>query len=101
MRVTGDTKIRIAKSSTPCARTGCWLWQKAPRNRKVRYGSMWYKGKTHYAHRVSFLVYNGEIKPGTEVMHSCDRPTCVNPKHLRLGSHAKNMGDYAKRRKVN
>lgn len=28
-----------------------------------------------------------------EVMHSCDTPLCVNPRHLRKGTHVENVRD--------
>lgn len=31
------------------------------------------------------------------VMHSCDRPLCVNPAHLRLGTSAQNAADSARK----
>lgn len=31
------------------------------------------------------------------VLHSCDRRICVNPQHLRWGTHADNMNDRDKR----
>ena len=34
---------------------------------------------------------------GDEVMHSCDMPLCVNPRHLLVGNHRLNMQDMNKK----
>jgi HNH endonuclease/Helix-turn-helix domain of resolvase len=49
------------------------------------------------AHRVAWEIHNGYEPVGMLVLHKCDVPLCVNPEHLELGDHAKNMADRASR----
>lgn len=76
------THVCIGKSDE------CWLWQGA---RSGEYGGGWYNGKKEGAHRVSYMLFVGEIPEGLDVLHSCDTPLCVNPKHLSAGTHQKNI----------
>ena len=70
---------------------GCWTWT-AGCTRKG-YGVFKLDGATEMAHRTSWMFEHGPIPDGLFVLHHCDNPPCVNPDHLRLGTHADNMRD--------
>jgi hypothetical protein len=76
------SKIKIDK------KTDCWIWQGAQKGRG--YGAVHYNKKLRRAHRVSFEVFVGEIKKGKILLHSCNNPLCINPKHLSPGTHQEN-----------
>lgn len=75
--------------------TGCWEW--LWRRERNGYGRIKFGREKIGAHRLAYLVFNGEIPPGMMVRHSCDNPGCVNPKHLSLGDHDENMADKYER----
>lgn len=84
-----ESKIKIDKV------TGCWMW-KGSRSWE-NYGGMsccWEgKGKIYPAHRLSYMIYVGEIPEGLQVLHKCNNKPCVNPNHLYVGTHQDNMRD--------
>lgn len=45
-----------------------------------------------YAHRFICSIYNGPVI-GKFVLHTCDNTRCINPKHLKIGTHKDNMDD--------
>ena len=73
--------------------TGCWLWVGKRKESRGWYGIINVHKIPIYAHRVAWILFNGPIPARHEVMHTCDNPPCVNPAHLKLGTHFDNMKD--------
>lgn len=46
-----------------------------------------------WLHRYIYELYNNKIPKNKEVMHTCDNRACINPEHLKLGTHKDNMLD--------
>lgn len=82
---------------------GCWNWTRA----KFHYGHgattvvCGKLAKQFHAHRLAWAyVHNEPVadnRDGKFLLHSCDNPSCVNPKHLRFGTQKENMQDRVDR----
>lgn len=64
---------------------------------KDGYGQLKVAGKMKRAHRLSYELKYGSIPKGKLVCHTCDNPSCVNHKHLFLGSPKDNTQDMIKK----
>lgn len=71
--------------------SGCWEWVGG--KNQDGYGKFWVVSRSHGAHRVSWVIHNGQIPKGIQVLHKCDNPPCVNPSHLFSGSNLDNVSD--------
>jgi len=57
------------------------------------YGQFWVNRMNVRSHRFIWECYNGPIPKDLQVLHSCDNPSCVNPKHLWIGTNQENTQD--------
>lgn len=79
---------RISKSDIK----GCVLWKFGKDSRG--YGAVYYRGKRLKAHRAMLMIVTGENPPSTVfACHTCDKPLCINPKHLYWGDAKSNARD--------
>ena len=70
---------------------GCWLWQRS--RQPAQYGHASYGGKPILAHRLSYVAFVDDIRPGMMICHRCDVPACTNPDHLFEGTGRDNWLD--------
>lgn len=85
-----DEIKRFLDKTIPEPNTGCLLWLGYTFPKKMNYGQFGFRNKVMLAHRVSYILFKGDIPPGLHVMHKCDTPSCVNPEHLKLGTQLEN-----------
>lgn len=93
--VMSSTEERFWDKVAICPYGGCWEWIGA--RGKHGYGNFWDGQRYARAHRFSLALHGQPILPGQHVLHSCDNPGCVNPDHLRTGTHSQNMQDAFQR----
>lgn len=77
----------------------CWIW--IGLKNKFGYGRIRMNYSDHTAHRYSYELHKEQIKNYLLVCHTCDRPMCVNPDHLYLGTHQDNAVDRKTRNRNN
>lgn len=79
----------------PSLTEGCWDWMGS--TTEFGHGLFWMHKTPVRAHRVAYQIYRGAIPPGQCILHWCDRPICVQPAHLHLGTRPDNTREMVER----
>ncbi len=77
--------------------SGCLIWEGCADSHG--YGQIRFEGKMKLAHRLSWEFTYGAIPNELHVLHHCDTPLCINPRHLFLGTNKDNVADMMKKGK--
>jgi hypothetical protein len=81
---------RFWTKAMPEPNSGCWLWTGAVM--RNGYGAFHVPAMgTGLAHRVAYILFNGEIPSDLQIDHRCRVRHCVNPDHLEPVTAAENL----------
>jgi hypothetical protein len=69
----------------------CWEWTSSKDT--SGYGMFRLNGKRPHPHCLIYELTYKKIPRGLYVLHTCDNPSCCNPKHLFLGTQQDNIKD--------
>ena len=89
---------RIEARLVPIPACGCEVWEGSLDS--CGYGTIKVEGLVYKVHRLRWMLVNGAIPDGMNVLHRCDLPCCAAMEHLYLGTQLRNMRDAATRRRM-
>lgn len=76
---------------------GCWIW--TGRLNEGGYGKVCVGRRDALAHRAVYEFCGRAVPSDRFLLHQCDRPSCVRPSHLYIGTQTDNMQDMVRRRR--
>lgn len=98
--LTGSDIKRFWSKVVKGLRDDCWLWMAALEHGRFKhrqgYGVIRVQGRLVRAHTISYALVHG-YDHGLFVLHECDEPRCVNPRHLKGGTQRQNLEDMRAR----
>lgn len=98
-RITGDDVRRFWSYVEKGKPDECWVW--GGNTDKQGYGRFQLGRRSMGAHAYSLEISSDKVRPDDlNALHSCDNPPCVNPNHLRWGTHQDNSNDAIDRGRV-
>lgn len=78
--------------------TGCRIWYGT--KTVGGYGTLTLNGSKVLVHRLTWILYKGDIPSNNDVCHECDNPSCININHLFVGTRKDNMQDAVNKGRI-
>ena len=90
-KMLSGARARFLSYVPEAAKSDCWEWAGA--RGSFGYGRFKVAQYPYHAHRIAVRLTGVQLGPYDVVCHRCDNPPCVNPAHLRWGTHLDNVRD--------
>lgn len=91
----------LDKRTLPVTESGCWLYTGYLNAHGYGiYTAKERQSEVHRKFRIHRLFYSrfiGDIPDDLCLCHTCDVPSCVNPKHMFIGTRKDNVSDMVKK----